>query len=293
LQKPLDQKEYCLTFFLSKADSNKIKMATSNIGGYVSEIQPQDGNGDTLSVSPQYEYTGPPITNESEWVRLSGSVQASGGEAYLTIGNFRSDGNTDYINQDPSQSNNKAYYYIDNISLTPVQPQFDHNYITLGQGDTVRLSSTTDTISDHQWTPSSGLINDTVSDPLAHPDTSTTYTVTKRTHCDTTTAQVTVHVTEPPPSEDRLYIPNVFAPSAQGDAENRKFRVHGGPFKGYHLQVFSRWGELVFEAKDPNKAWKGRFDGKPVKGGVYSYQFRGVLEDGVEVERSGTVTLLR
>jgi gliding motility-associated-like protein len=160
----------------------------------------------------------------------------------------------------------------------------------LPKGTSTSIGSAPENGVQYSWTPQAGLTDPNSTPTHAEPDKSRTYileALNDSTGCRSRDT-VRIEVFEP-----ELYIPNVFAPSAKGNTENRKFRVHGGPFEEYHLQVFSRWGELVFETKDPNEAWKGRYKGELLKGGVYSYQFRGVLKDGVEVERSGTVTLLR
>ncbi len=63
--------------------------------------------------------------------------------------------------------------------------------------------------------------------------------------------------------------------------------------RNFHLQVFSRWSELVFESRDSQKAWDGTYKGEPMKANTYTYQFRVTLSEEKEVERSGSVTLLR
>ncbi|MBU2018065.1 MAG: gliding motility-associated C-terminal domain-containing protein, partial [Bacteroidetes bacterium] len=70
-----------------------------------------------------------------------------------------------------------------------------------------------------------------------------------------------------------VYIPNAFTPN--GDSENQYFMpVLGGDidFSTYKMQIFNRWGELLFESKDPNIGWDGTFKNKACKVGVYSYK---------------------
>ncbi len=292
--------DYCIRLNVSLGDSSRF--ASGNIGLYFSEDSVLNNSlTQDLPHTPQVEFASTPILDDSNWTAFSTVFTTGEGERFLTIGNFNEYQNTtfnDSATPYPWNLGNGddlgiAYYYIDDVSVVPIKPQGlpQGGDTTIIRGESVPLSSVVDTITDYSWTPSASLDDPNAAGPVASPEETTTYTVTKTTHCTTTTAEVTVHVE--PPLEEQLFIPNVFAPNAQGEAENRKFRVHGGPFKAYHLQVFSRWGEMVFETKDPGEAWKGRYKGKPMKGGVYSYQFRGVLENGVEVERSGTVTLLR
>ncbi|MFK7970247.1 MAG: gliding motility-associated C-terminal domain-containing protein [Bacteroidia bacterium] len=62
--------------------------------------------------------------------------------------------------------------------------------LDVGQGDTIR------------WTPSVGLSDTTIADPIASPDTTTTYTVTIIDECgDTRVAKIKVNVQEFPPAD--------------------------------------------------------------------------------------------
>lgn len=67
-------------------------------------------------------------------------------------------------------------------------------------------------------------------------------------------------------------LPNVFTPN--GDRVNDLFVPF--PYRGVKeidLQVFNRWGQLVFTTKDPDIRWDGTLEnsGEPVPDGVYFY----------------------
>lgn len=68
-----------------------------------------------------------------------------------------------------------------------------------------------------------------------------------------------------------FYIPNAFSPN--GDGLNDEFAPAPGgiPPPFYHLQVFDRWGGLVFEGHDPSIGWNGERNGKPCSTGIYTY----------------------
>ncbi len=96
-----------------------------------------------------------------------------------------------------------------------------------------------------------------------------------------------------------LYIPNVFSPNRDGD--NDYFEVFPGEnsfIKSFqNIQVFNRWGALVFEKKnfppDNNRfLWDGRFKGKPLNPGVFIWKIILELEDGSTRLISGSLTLL-
>lgn len=60
------------------------------------------------------------ISDTMNWVKVSGSFTANGGENFLTIGNFQPDSLTDTLAvvNNPANYFNGAYYYIDDVSLT-------------------------------------------------------------------------------------------------------------------------------------------------------------------------------
>lgn len=37
------------------------------------------------------------------------------------------------------------------------------------------------------------------------------------------------------------------------------------------MQIYDRWGNLVFESNDPLEPWKGRINNNKVESGVYTY----------------------
>jgi gliding motility-associated-like protein len=40
----------------------------------------------------------------------------------------------------------------------------------------------------------------------------------------------------------------------------------------YSLQIFNNWGQLLFETRDYNSGWDGRFNGIPLNHGVYAWK---------------------
>lgn len=57
-----------------------------------------------------------------------------------------------------------------------------------------------------------------------------------------------------------LYIPNAFTPN--NDGINDGFQAVGIGIVEFKLQIFDRWGALIFESNDINKAWDGSVNGK-------------------------------
>lgn len=88
-----------------------------------------------------------------------------------------------------------------------------------------------------------------------------------------------------------LGIPNAFSPN--NDGINDVFKVKDGIYLDFTLEIFNRWGNLVFRSKDPAKGWDGAFEGKTSPSGTYTYRvsFQGI--DKVPFTRAGTFLLIR
>jgi gliding motility-associated-like protein len=67
------------------------------------------------------------------------------------------------------------------------------------------------------------------------------------------------------------YLPNAFTPN--DDGKNDGYRGVGEMFAvtDFSMQIWSRWGEKVFDTQDPTQAWNGRKNntGEMVQNGVY------------------------
>jgi gliding motility-associated-like protein len=60
------------------------------------------------------------------------------------------------------------------------------------------------------------------------------------------------------------------------------------------LQIFNRWGQILYEFSGPNASWDGLSPaGSEVPGGTYFYFVKAIGFDGKEIEKNGTVNLFR
>jgi gliding motility-associated-like protein len=91
-----------------------------------------------------------------------------------------------------------------------------------------------------------------------------------------------------------VYIPNGFSPDQAGPNANEGFKaVVNDAIQEYHLIIFNRWGELMFESTDKNEEWDGTYDGLPCQSDVYAYYLQVTSWNEKEYSYSGTVTLIR
>ncbi|MGI9160772.1 MAG: gliding motility-associated C-terminal domain-containing protein, partial [Saprospiraceae bacterium] len=88
--------------------------------------------------------------------------------------------------------------------------------------------------------------------------------------------------------------PNAFTPN--GDEYNSTFGlvVLEGTAMVENMQIYNRWGQLVFESTDPNARWDGRYNGEDQPSDVYLYVIRWRRADGaLQPVLKGDVFLLR
>jgi gliding motility-associated-like protein len=70
------------------------------------------------------------------------------------------------------------------------------------------------------------------------------------------------------------------------------FKARSENLVSENLQIFNRWGQLLYEGP----AWDGKYKGEPVPEGTYYFIFTGVGADGKVYEGkeyTGSLTLVR
>ena len=103
---------YEVSFYVSLAD---LYCPTANFGAYLSVNPPPGNNIGTPGVIPQVESNLGFITENNDWVLVSGCFTAQGGEQWITIGNFYNNANTPM--QPGCTTSYASYYYIDDVSV--------------------------------------------------------------------------------------------------------------------------------------------------------------------------------
>jgi len=88
------------------------------------------------------------------------------------------------------------------------------------------------------------------------------------------------------------FVPNAFTPN--NDRWNNTFGVASGFLAiDFSMQVFDRWGNIVFLSGDNTRKWDGTYKGKTMPGGVYAWIIRYTNTRGVKYALQGTVLLIR
>jgi gliding motility-associated-like protein len=101
-----------------------------------------------------------------------------------------------------------------------------------------------------------------------------------------------------------LRFSSVFRPNPSGPIEMNHL-PEGGPeadmffyppirekVLDYKMQIFNRWGVLIFETHDINKPWNGYYKGELCQQGVYVWYVEGKYLTGKLFRKAGDITLL-
>ncbi|RYE06939.1 MAG: T9SS type B sorting domain-containing protein, partial [Sphingobacteriales bacterium] len=109
--------------------------------------------------------------------------------------------------------------------------------------------------------------------------------------CQQSGASPSVTGTSANPLGDEVYIPNAFSPN--GDGKNDVFEVYGVTVSNYRMEVYNQWGQMIYRSDNALKGWDGTYKGVLQPSGVYVYKINVVSQNGKEVLKKGTITLVR
>ncbi|MBB6612208.1 gliding motility-associated C-terminal domain-containing protein [Pontibacter sp. Tf4] len=169
------------------------------------------------------------------------------------------------------------------VKVTVVEPQANvSGDVTIREGRSTKLVATGGTT--YSWSPAIGLTDPTSATPLANPEKTTTYTVTIATPegCQAT-ASVTVTVVP-------AIVPmNAMTPN--GDGINDVFHVENlDKYPDCRVEIFTRWGEKIYESKGYSEPWNGTRNGKQLPLGAYYYI---IYLSKDEAPISGSITIIK
>ena len=91
--------------------------------------------------------------------------------------------------------------------------------------------------------------------------------------------------------EMRVFVPNTFTPN--DDGLNDMFGPKGEGIAWIDMQIWDRWGNLIFHTNNPKQMWNGKYHKEDAPMGAYVYKIiaRGPYLGTADF--NGTVTLLR
>jgi gliding motility-associated-like protein len=117
----------------------------------------------------------------------------------------------------------------------------------------------------YEWFNSQGTLIKSSKSPLINITAAGKYTVSALDSVNQCLSTGEISVSEC--CEPILEIPNAFTP--HNTPANNIFRVKHENLKQFKMQIFDRWGVLVFKSEDPEEGWNGNLFGRPCELGVY------------------------
>lgn len=175
--------------------------------------------------------------------------------------------------------------FEDDIAVSFLRPiSFDigqNRYLCENQ---IFLDASTQGFANYRWQDGSELPFFVIREPGK-------YSVTVYNECESIEQSIEVYECE----NCQVYFPNVFSPDLNGI--NDRFRpLSDCPLENYALQIYDRWGALIFRTNDPFEGWDGRAGGQRAESGTYVWwvQFTVIENERPRTEEaSGGITLVR
>ena len=94
------------------------------------------------------------------------------------------------------------------------------------------------------------------------------------------------------PTNSAIYLPTAFSPNKDGF--NDHYTVRGYGIKEMELNIYDRFGTIVFSSDNLNNSWDGRTNGQEQNQGVYIYYIRYLFENETKFKtKKGNITLIR
>jgi gliding motility-associated-like protein len=141
------------------------------------------------------------------------------------------------------------------------------------------------------WTPATDLSSAVIANPVASPVVTRQYKVVGTNSISNCSSSDTITVFVKAPAAPKSYIPDAFTPN--GDGTNDCFKVIDfASAKTVEVIIYNRYGNLVFQTKNPAECWDGKYKGQPSEPGNYVYFIRVINDCGEEVKK-GNLLLLR
>lgn len=273
------------TYFVLVTDSNGCQAADTIIVNSTISVIANAGNDTTFCEGGTFVLNGSNSQNATgfQWLQLPGNTPV-GNTATVTVA--PSFGSTSYV----LVATNGACFDSDTITITsnppPVADAGADVTILIFNSATIGGNPTGAAGSVFSWSPSAGLNDSTAANPVASPTVTTTYTVTV-TNSNGCTEIDTITVTVLP----QIVFPNGISPN--GDGSNDEWIIDNiEQFPNCVVEIYNRWGELLFRSVGYHDRWDGTYKGQPLPVGTYYYIIN--LNDPLYPDAfTGPITILR
>ena len=272
---------------------------------YIVEVSDICGNTDSDSiiytvVSPPLSLTMTPMTQTCPGDSVLLSVFPSGGYGNYYYTWTHNGASTQSITVAPLVSTTYEVIVTDDCQtmsvsgltqIEVIKPNADFSIIssTLYQGIPITFQNLSSNGTSYDW-----LFGDGMGSQLTHPNhvysDAGSYFVTliaeDANGClDSIVKPITIE------EEFYIYIPNTFIPD--NDRINETFSGSFIGVSGINMEIYNRWGELIFESDDINFEWDGLYRGKMVIPGTYIWRLSYARGTKREYHLTGHISVIR
>ena len=159
---------------------------------------------------------------------------------------------------------------------------FLRNDTTLCFGDTLILSGSQTNATGFHW--STGDTSQQIMVTKAGR-----YSLQARNFCGSNTAFTNIKYAR---CYEELLMPNAFTPNHDG--LNDVFKpVYDISVRRYRMNIYSRWGQVIFTSSDMTKGWDGLVNRLEQPSGAYVWQIEYTTKSGQTRSETGTVMLIK
>lgn len=141
----------------------------------------------------------------------------------------------------------------------------------------------------YSWSPSTGLNDPLIANPVATLSDDITYTLTV-TSADGCSATDEVNITVFKGSA--IYVPTGFTPNNDG-LNDRLKPYYVGIKEVSYFRIYNRWGQLVFSTSSLQGAWDGYFKGSLQAGDTFIWTLKATDFAGKVYDMKGSTTIIR
>jgi gliding motility-associated-like protein len=174
------------------------------------------------------------------------------------------------------------------IRVIPPIQAFAGNDTAVVVGQPLQLNATGEEF--YEWSPTTGLNNPQISNPIALLNDDIVYAV-KVSSAEGCFAIDSIRVRVFKTAPD-IFVPTAFTPN--GDNLNDFLVPIPVGISSYdYFKVYNRWGQLVFSTQTVGKGWDGKISGRDQGTDTFVWYVRGTDYTGKVIFKKGTATLIR
>ena len=186
--------------------------------------------------------------------------------------------------------------YVQVFVHPEIDVKFEEDYQVIHQNNTLQIEPEYDENRNYsfQWYPNTGLNCNQCPDPIIAG-------IMENMNYELVIEDLESHCVESVPlrigfsdncTKDVFHFANIFSPN--GDGVNDEFKmITSNPEEFISMQIFDRWGALLFETDDVYSGWNGNFNGSKVNAGVYVYKVVVICpQTNEQMSIMGTITVI-